>query len=356
MEKNMEILIVTHKSFMNGRLFTLDERQRGYETKKPWLDLMKELGNKGYILKTIDQSEDINKAHAIVFIEMPKGNNPYYMHCIANRLFDKMYLIVNEPKAVLPPNHNPSFHSNFKRILTWNDELVDGHKYLKFFYMLPIRYGKKVILPRFPFSNKKLLCLISSNKHSSYDKELYSERIRAIRFMEKFHPKEFDLYGFWWDLPIINNGFLNDLLINAAISKFWPKLPSFLRFKRYPSYRGTIDYKKDILPKYKFTISYENEFGAKGYTSEKILEAMLHGCVPVYLGDPDITKHIPKNCFIDKREYPTYESLYKKLSSIDENEHFTYLNNIEKFLNSENVYPFTIDSFIESFKNLFGIK
>jgi hypothetical protein len=82
---------------------------------------------------------------------------------------------------------------------------------------------------------------------------------------------------------------------------------------------------------------------------------MLYGSVPVYLGDPDIGKRIPRDCFIDKREYSTYESLYDYMSNMNREDHERYLDNIEKFLNSKKVYPFTIDAFIESFKRMLDI-
>lgn len=350
-----EILLVPQKAFLGGKLFHMEKSNRGYETSKPALELREHLGKLGFELKTIDQSGNIPGAEAIVFFEMPDEKNPYYKFCLENRLQERMYLIANEPHTVHPPNHDPSLHGNFKRILTWNEDLVDNKKYLKLDYMIPIKAGEKIKLKRTPFSEKKLLCLISSNKFSTYEKELYSERIRAVRFMERNHPEEFDLYGIGWDLPIVHSKFANDFRINAAIQKFWPKLPKFLRVKSYPSYRGKVDFKSELFPRYKFTIAYENELDGNGYITEKILESFLYGCVPVYLGDKNIGKRIPKECFVEKREYGTYEELYERLSSMKEKEHAQYLDNIEKFLNSKAVYPFTMDAYIENFKRLVGI-
>ncbi len=348
-----EILLVPPSNvFMNGRIFELDEKNRGYETSKPYRVLRDKFRQLGFEMKTIDQSEDISSAQAIIFFETRSDSDYFYKMCLEKKLDDKMYLITLEPSAVHPPNHDPGRHMHFRGVLTWNEDLVDNRKYFKLFYTLPIRFGEKIIVPRIPFGQKKLLCLISSNKYSSHPKELYSERVNTIRFMEKNHPNDFDLYGVGWDYPVIYNSLADRLKINAAIFKFWPKS---MKLKRYRSYRGKIDYKKEILPKYKFTIAYENELDGNGYVTEKILEAFLHGCVPIYLGDRNVAKRIPANCFIDKREYPTYEKLYEQLSTMTNEEHAAYLDNIEKFLNSRDIYPFTIDSMIESFERLLGI-
>jgi len=48
-----------------------------------------------------------------------------------------------------------------------------------------------------------------------------------------------------------------------------------------------------------------------GWLTEKILDAMFAGSVPVYQGDPEVTEMVPANAFIDKREFPNYDILYR---------------------------------------------
>ncbi|WP_226896450.1 glycosyltransferase family 10 domain-containing protein [Poseidonibacter ostreae] len=60
-----------------------------------------------------------------------------------------------------------------------------------------------------------------------------------------------------------------------------------------------------------------------GYITEKIFDSFFAGCVPVYLGADNITEHIPKECFIDKREFDTYEKLYKYLKNMSDEEYVT---------------------------------
>lgn len=348
---NNEILLVPKDGLLEDRIFKVGSAMRGYEVARPFIRLRDSLGMMGYELRTIDRSKNPENALAVVFFETPRKRDRYYRFCVRNSMQDKMYIYAGEPQATYPLNYTISKHKDFKGILTFDTDLVDNKKYFRVDYTIPIEYGDKIVSPKKPFRKKRLLCSISSNKFSSYAHELYSERINAVRFMEKYHIKDFDLYGTGWDKPVVHYKWASAVKLNGAIWTFWP---DSVKIRSFPSYKGTVRNKAETLPKYKFIIAYENCI-MPGYISEKILEAMLYGCVPVYLGDPDVEKRIPRNCFIDKREYPTYESLYGYMSEINREDHEKYLGNIEKFLNSKKVYPFTIDAFIESFKRMLDI-
>ena len=338
---------------MNDKLFKFDNSIGSYEDVLPFKLLREHARAKGYDMKTIDMSSNPEKAFAVIFFDVPSSSDKYYGFCIRNKMQDRMYVYAAEPPATYPSNYDKSKHGDFGGILTFSDELVDNKKYFRFDYTLPIRYGKRIVIPKKPpFDSKKLLCLVSSNKFSSQRNELYSERIKAIRFMERNHVRDFDLYGLDWDKPVIHNRWASAIKLSGAILVFWP---DSIKSRSFISYTGkTVDDKRKVLPKYKFTIAYENCI-TPGYISEKILEAMFSGCVPIYLGDPHVERRVPRNCFVDKRRYPTYESLYEYISEMEKGEHEKYLKNIEKFLNSKSIYPFTVDAFIGSFERMLGI-
>ena len=68
-----------------------------------------------------------------------------------------------------------------------------------------------------------------------------------------------------------------------------------------------IDRKIDVLKKYRFCICYENIKDVSGYVTEKIFDAFWAGCIPVYLGADNISDHVPKNCFISRRDFGSDE-------------------------------------------------
>ncbi|MFH1520278.1 MAG: glycosyltransferase family 10 [Candidatus Micrarchaeota archaeon] len=346
-----EILLVPPPHLMKDRIFELEGELRSYEVAKPMQVLRYKLKRKGFDLKTIDMSKEPKNAIAVVFSDLPKKNDTYYQFCIKNKLQDKMYLIIGEPPATRPDCYDQKLHGEFKGVSTFSTELIDNKKYFYYNYVLPIQYGEKVMIPRNKFESQKLLCNISGNKFSSHSNELYGERVKAIDFMEKYHPEDFDLYGTGWEKPMIHARWASALKINGMIWRFWPKN---IKIKQFKTHKGPHS-KKGLLQKYKFTIAYENCI-TNGYISEKILEAMLYGTVPIYSGDPNIEKRIPKDCFIDKRDFKNYESLYRFISSMDKKTHDGYLDRIEKFLNSKKAYPFTINAFVDNFENMLSIE
>ena len=61
---------------------------------------------------------------------------------------------------------------------------------------------------------------------------------------------------------------------------------------------GPVANKRDFIGKYLFNIAFENS-SHPGYTTEKIAEPWLEGCIPIYWGDPEITRDINPDCFIN---------------------------------------------------------
>ena len=114
---------------------------------------------------------------------------------------------------------------------------------------------------------------------------------------------------------------------------------------KFPSYQGKVASKKEVLEKYKFAICYENARDISGYITEKIFDCFFAGCVPVYWGADNVSEHIPATCFIDKRNFKSYQDLYAFMSNMSDDDYLGYLQSIESYLNSEKIYPFSADYF-----------
>lgn len=116
----------------------------------------------------------------------------------------------------------------------------------------------------------------------------------------------------------------------------------------YPSYKGAIKSKREILQKYKFAICYENVRDIPGYITEKIFDCFFAGCVPVYWGAPNITDHIPADTFIDRRAFKSYEELYNYLKNMSDEDYIDYLDAIKNFIKSDKIYPFSAKCFAKT--------
>ena len=283
----------------------------------------------------------ISEFDAIIFIEWP--TLPWIMNSYFNqarRLKKRMFLLLMESEIIRSSNYTQSHHKYFEKIFTWKDDIVDNKKYIK--YNWPQNIPEEIVFS--DAKNKKLITLISSHKLNSHPFELYSERIKAIRYFEENAPTDFDLYGGgWWTISFRSN-----------LLKYAPLVPGFsyfrelcqkIFFESFPSWKGRINSKKEILSQYKFAICYENAKNIPWYITEKIFDCFFVGCIPVYLGPPNIDDFIPKNTYIDKNKFPSYANLLYFLHNLTDIEITEYQKNIKLFLESEMWRAFSSQSF-----------
>jgi len=61
---------------------------------------------------------------------------------------------------------------------------------------------------------------------------------------------------------------------------------------------GPCEDKRSVLSRYRFALCLENT-SWPGYLTEKLIDAIAAGCVPLYLGAPDIHQIIPRGALVD---------------------------------------------------------
>ncbi|MBI4727338.1 hypothetical protein HY768_09010 [candidate division TA06 bacterium] len=249
----------------------------------------------------------------------------------------KCWLLLQEPATIVPQNWDFQRHEQFEKIFTWDDKLVDEDKYFK------INYAVNHALAITPdTSSKEKLCTLIAGQHKSqHPDELYSERVKAVRWFERNHPEDFDLYGRGWEEYLFPGPGVLKILNRQSLLRPMRRLLA----PRFTSYRGPAETKTEVLKRYKFCICYENIRGLEGYITEKIFDCFAAGCVPVYWGAENIIRHIPGDCFIDKRLFPNYAELYRHLAGLSGQSYVEYLTNITHFLRSEQGYMFTPQKF-----------
>lgn len=256
-------------------------------------------------VKTIDLSDylaskdpkDPNVQKIIIF-------NPYFDPELISKLpKDKLVLFVWEPE-ILPRE----FYDQYSKVYTWDDSLVDNTKFFRFNYpyLMPIRENP------IPFEARKLCTMVVGN--------WTKERLDILQFFSSNHPQELEFYG-----RICPN---NSSLWKGAI----PGLHSG-------------DEKISVLQKYRFCICFENTVGLQGYITEKIFSCFAARCIPVYWGAANIENYIPKTCFIDYRDFGSYDELYQFLSTMSLEKYEKYCDAIEDYLCSEEAKIFSPSSF-----------
>jgi len=299
-----------------GKIFRNPEASIGAELHRPWHELFRHGACHGIDYLTGDQFDSNDTIDAAIFIDRPLSSNRFADSLLQLRI--PKYLIIYECEVIRAENWDLDYHAHFDRIFTWNDDLIDNIKYFKIAWSLETtpRFDFNVL--KSAFEQRRLSTMIASGKLTKHPNELYSTRINAINWYEKNAPDSFDLYGPGWPVGV------------------------------FKTWRGVVSDKLGTLAKYRFCICFENASGYTGYITEKLLDCLVAGVVPVYLGAPNVTDWVPSTCFIDYRAFKDFEQLHAFLSGMSATEHGSYLDAISLFLSSESSYPFSIDSFVTS--------
>lgn len=330
-------------------MFDPNERD-GYND--PGIYLRERLYQHGYLLKTADNNA-LDDCERVLFYDgisvracfgwrglvrrLRAGlqGKPFfrnlYDECVKSGMEHRIALFLWEPPSVSPENWDPELHKLFPLIFTWNDNYIDGRKFIKIHWPQTRQFP---CVPKISFVDKKLLVNISMNKFSRHPRELYSARRAAIRYFEQNQPENFDLYGMGWNRPV----------------NFWEKVLPIIR-QNYPSYRGTVKNKWDVLPKYRFSICYENIHDEPGWVTEKIFDSMRAGCVPIYWGAPNISDYVDPDAFIDRRKFKSNAELETFLLGITEKEYLIYQEAIQGYLHNERFQKFLPPAYAETIIN-----
>ncbi len=249
------------------------------------------------------------------------------------------YLIALENPFHNKFNADIAYISQFTKVFTWNSDFDTVGNVIRV-------YSPHQIAKRFfpSFEERDIFCsVINANKafRDRVPSDLYPERTAVIRWYEENAPELFVLYGRGWNRPPP----AYDLK-----GKLWRSIPS-LRYKlfghRYfPSYRGEIIDKGQVLSRSKFSYCYENNYGIHNYITEKIIDSFVYGCVPIYWGADNVLELIPKNCFIDRRNFKNTKDVHQFLLGITPAEFANYQTNIAAFLNSEDAKKFSFEYFV----------
>lgn len=280
------------------------------EVRRPLYDCKVALERLGY---TVKQAKSINN---LVDVEKIICFAGAITDCrdLLHYPYEARILVLWEPESVFPSDYEKSYHDYFSKIYTWKDDLVDNKRYFKFYDPQP-RFD--VLEQFFPFEQKILSVLLTCNKHYSHPLSLSPERIKIVNFFEN-HQAEFDFYGFYWPEGCSKN------------------------------YKGTVTSKVECMQHYRFCFCYENTRDLSGYiTGDKIFNVFVAGCVPIYWGAHNIKDYIPQNCFIDKRDFASYDELYQFLKGMTQKEYQSYIDNIKRFMASPQALRFSSENFID---------
>ena len=253
-------------------------------------------------------SANQKQVSAVVTYEIPNGSpgnsKHFYYHL---------------PVPIVLPFKNPPF-SQRKGLLMYYSNRVSG--------FWAIRQPGLAGLPLFGRMLAGWECPLSLVTELSRG-DLYGERRALAREAETCTPGFLHLFGPGWNREQIS---------------WCPLYPN----RPYRGWRLTPKVSKhELSTEYRFVVTYENFRGSHGYISEKIFDALQAGSVPVYLGEARIAEFVPREAFIDARNFHSRRELLRYLQSCPEREWEAMREAGQKFLDSAAFRSFTDDAFAE---------
>ena len=245
-------------------------------------------------------------------------------------------LFLWEPSIVEPEQYQEKILKKYDFIISFNKDFsapVTHH----FAYWPQMQDYSKLLKDELnPFHTRKDACIVCANKFSYIKGELYSLRRKWIRESSEQNNFSLDLYGHGWNQNNLSKIKGHLLSIRRAVSNhnFSPK--NMMEFitpsKEYlKSYLGTIDDKQRKVSEYKFSICIENQ---ANYVSEKFFDCLAAGNIPLYYG-PNLDKYdIPREIYIDLKEYSP-QNIGEFLKNYTSEDHSIFIKKLKNFITSD---------------------
>ena len=283
-------------------------------------------------------------------------------------------LIRLEPAAVFPSQYQPRIENLYGKIFTPGSIIIgqesflpwpyyynqnplaptDEHPDLKFIVESAIRDGN------FEVSQWKsrdiLLSLIASNKVSPTGANNYKLRRQLAR---ELPARVLTIYGSLWKAGLRERTTHRaGVLMFAIKSRTFPNLIEISGriFDKYISAVGMVRNKHEVVVKSKFSLVIEND---NHYVSEKLLDALIGGAIPIYFGGDYTRVGIPKEAVVS--ELIDAKGIMEFLEAVTDSEAQNYLNAAQTWLHSaafydawsgDSVFARIADEIAEYFRNV----
>jgi hypothetical protein len=254
----------------------------------------------------------------------------------------QIYLLLNEPATYYPKVWDKANHAVFDRVFTFDYTLADGEKYIHHYFAIDLdSYPPFREVTEAEFDRRKLLVLMAGMFQFTPpilgSNSLLYTRYQTLRWFGQHLPQQFDFYSRGIDPAAYRSfrglGILQRVLPQFVTSWLADIVASSRRLTVEALNRGPVPAleKLTVIRSYRFVICYENT-STPGYISEKLFDCLFSGCVPIYLGEPDIQRFIPKECFIDRQLFATNAELAAFLIRMTYVEYASYLTAIRQFV------------------------
>ena len=161
----------------------------------------------------------------------------------------------------------------------------------------------------------------------------------------------------------LNRKFCARVVSNKRISDgfrevFFDKLSAYKTVDSGGRYKnnvgGPVKDKHNFLKKYKFSLAFENT-SARGYCTEKLLQAFAAGTVPIYYGDETAIQDFNPKAFINIHDFENMDDAIAYIQKIDaDDEMYLKMLNEPPFSNEKVLEKYSDEKVVQFFQHIFS--
>lgn len=344
--------------FLRDRLFDPGVARLGGENLlAPHIAVRDHLGAQGVAVHTIDLLEQ-HRAERNLVISLGRTEGAEQVEgdpTVIRSAFIAMECPIVEPSIY---RALPRMARLFRRVYSWTggDELLPFTRIpvtpTRFWWPQSFDSVRPDLWRR---TDRGFLAMVNANKLPRlYDRELYTQRLRAIAYFHQF--REIALFGKGWhQMPMrVGRTWIpwTARLLQARAWPVWQRLrPNPLYAAASAASLGAVDSKLEALSRYQFALCFEN-MELRGWMTEKLFDCLCAGTVPIYWGAPDAAEWVDPACFIDMRQLGTFEELRRFLHAVSPVELTRYRDAGRDYLASPRFDRFRVGAWVDRIRQI----
>ena len=274
--------------------------------------IRKRLIEAGHLIFTPYNFSAAAAADIVVFGDRPRGDIRHYRDL--GFICGRSILIDGELDAWLDTSPD-DFHCALR--LTYHADAWNGKNILPFNGYAVDTYELSKSDPADILSKSSGFTLLGTNHFRDFEGELYSLRREAVAFFSEENPALLSLGGRGWD------GF---------------KIKSI----------GPVANKGEFLRQRQFNFCFENCASVAGYITEKLLEAILCGCIPIYFSVGHDKDLIPPHVYINAAEFENWNALVAHCLSLTDADKVNLVAAGKEWLTSDAAQLFQLEHSVDT--------
>jgi hypothetical protein len=310
-----------------------------------WLDCFAAVRDRGKDLNILFDTADVvslDDTDVLVYMVQPESPQDVLQNKRKHPQL-KSVLLMYETSLGCRWVANPENHTIYDAVFTYIDRLVDEKRY---FFLPPRAYFRNRIRIGLPFAERKMGCLVGTNRKMTYRTglmtmrkgwkfsfrdwidyvfcpgELISFRSAVGKMCAKYGERGFDLFGEGWEL----------YPETREACKGVPRVSAL-----------------DYIGSYRYYFALENHSGPHSLISERIWDALWGDAVPVYRGNTKLSNFVPPECYIDAMRFRSTQDLFEYLCALPEHDWWQYRSAGREFIRSERIANLLPETFAERF-------